>query len=239
MPLPPLTNEEFRTIVQRCTGIPAEALRLDDPDLTIDEIGVDSLGLLNVITEVENRCDIRLDAEGLTRFPEILAQINEKLAPPSARTENSIVIDAPLDLVWDLTNDVANWPNLFSEYAAAEILHRDGDTVRFRLTMHPEPDGTVWSWVSERVMDRAAGSVRAYRVETGPFDFMNIGWTYRETAAGVEMRWVQEFHMKPEAPVDDATMAEHINRNSKVQLALIKERVETAARSRAGAGVAP
>lgn len=236
MPLPPLSPEEFLTIVQHCTGVPAEELRLDDPDLTIEEVGVDSLGLLNVLTEVENRYDIRLDAEGLTRLPEILALINEKLAPPSARTENGIVIDAPLDLVWDLTNDVADWPNLFSEYAAAEILHRDGDTVRFRLTMHPEEDGTVWSWVSERVMDRAAGEVRAHRVETGPFDFMHIHWTYRQTDAGVELRWVQEFHLRPEAPVDDETMAGHINRNSKVQLALIKERVEATAR--AGAAVA-
>ncbi|MFR9776122.1 SRPBCC family protein [Micromonospora sp. MS34] len=234
MPLPPLSPAEFRTIVQRCTGVPAEELRLDDPQLTLDEVGVDSLGLLNILTEVENRYDIRLDAEGLTRLPEILALINEKLAP-STRTDNSVVIDAPLELVWDLTNDVANWPNLFSEYAAAEILHQTGDTVRFRLTMHPEPDGTVWSWVSERVMDRAAGSVRAHRVETGPFAFMNIHWTYRQTDAGIELRWVQEFHMRPDAPADDETMAGHINRNSKVQLALIKDRVEAAAR--AGAAV--
>ncbi|MXM66376.1 polyketide cyclase [Streptomyces sp. HUCO-GS316] len=206
--------------------------------MTIDDLGVDSLGLINVLTEVEKRYDIRLDAEGLTRFPEICALINEQLRPTAARTENGIVIDAPFDLVWDMTNDVANWPNLFSEYALAEILDRHGDTVRFRLALHPDADGKVWSWVSERVMDRGNRTVRAHRVETGPFAFMNILWTYAQTDAGVEMRWEQEFRMKPDAPVDDAAMTERINKNSKIQLALIKERVEATAHATAGAAVA-
>jgi aromatase len=232
MTVPHLNYDEFVTIVQRCTGVTADVLRVDDPTVTIEDMGVDSLGLLNVLTEVENQYDIRLDAEGVTCFPEILTLINEQLKPAAARTESSVVIDAPFSLVWDMTNDVAEWPNLFDEYASAEILHRQGATVRFRLTLHPEENGKVWSWVSERVMDRENKSVSAHRVETGPFAFMNIRWQYTQTAAGVEMRWVQEFHMKPEAPLDDAGMAERITRNSKIQMALIKERVEAAARSR-------
>lgn len=238
MPAAPLSYPEFLNIVERCTGVPSSVLDTDDPAATLEELGVDSLALLNVLTEVENRYDIRVDAEGVTRLPEILSRINERLRPPGARTENSIVIDAPLDLVWDMTNDVARWPSLFSEYASAEILHREGDTVRFRLSMHPEPDGKVWSWVSERVMNRQELSVRAHRVETGPFEFMNIHWTYRQTDAGVEMRWIQEFHMRPEAPVDDAAMTERINVNSKIQLKLIKERIEAAARANNHAAVA-
>ena len=33
----------------------------------------------------------------------------------AARTDNSIVIVAPLELVWTVTNDIENWPNLFTE----------------------------------------------------------------------------------------------------------------------------
>ncbi|MFD9432721.1 SRPBCC family protein [Streptomyces sp. NPDC060002] len=161
--------------------------------------------------------------------------MNEQRSKPTgARTENSIVVDAPFDLLWDMTNDVAGWPNLFSEYASAEILDQQGDTVRFRLALHPEADGKVWSWVSERVTDRENGTVTARRVETGPFAYMNIHWSYTRTDGGVEMRWVQEFHMKPDAPVDDRAMTERINKNTRVQMALIKERVEAAA----GAGAA-
>lgn len=143
--------------------------------------------------------------------------------------ENEIVIAAPLDLVWDMTNDVESWPELFSEYARAEILQRTGDTVRFRLTMHPDENGVVWSWVSERVLDRDGGTVRARRIETGPFEYMNIVWRYDETQAGTRMRWTQDFHMKPEAPVDDAGMTERINTNTAIQLARIKDLVEKAA----------
>lgn len=233
MTLPPLAYNEFLGIIQRCTGVPAEVLVTDDPTVTIEDMGVDSLGLINVLTEVENRYDIQLDAEGVQCFPEIYSLINEQLAPAAARTENAVVIGAPFSLVWDMTNDVANWPRLFSEYAEATVLHRQGDTVRFRLSLHPEPDGKVWSWVSERVMDLAGRSVTAHRVETGPFAFMNIHWTYREVPGGVEMRWVQEFHMRSDAPVDDRAMTERINGNSTIQLALIKDRIEQAARPRA------
>lgn len=99
----------------------------------------------------------------------------------SGHTDNSITIDAPLDLVWDITNDIENWPRLFSEYAALEVLSREGDSTTFRLTMHPDESGKVWSWVSERTVDRTGRTVRARRVETGPFDHMNIRWEYEET----------------------------------------------------------
>ncbi|MCM2423312.1 MULTISPECIES: SRPBCC family protein [unclassified Streptomyces] len=146
----------------------------------------------------------------------------------AGHTDNEIVINAPIDEVWDTTNDVVNWPDLFSEYAKAEILEQSGETVTFRLTMHPDDDGQVWSWVSERTPDRATRTVRAHRVETGPFEFMNIFWEYTETPDGVRMRWVQDFHMKPQAPVDDAGMTAHLNRNTAIQMSLIKDKVEAA-----------
>ncbi|TLS44085.1 polyketide cyclase [Streptomyces montanus] len=146
----------------------------------------------------------------------------------AGHTENAITIAAPMDLVWDMTNDLENWPRLFSEYAAVEVLSRDGNATTFRLTMHPDENGKVWSWVSERVMDRDTLSVRARRVEPGPFEYMNIRWAYEETADGTRMVWTQDFAMKPDAPVDDAGMTDMINRNSRVQMALIRDRIEQA-----------
>jgi aromatase len=144
----------------------------------------------------------------------------------AGHTDNTVVIQAPLQLVWDVTNDVESWPSLFSEYATAEIVARDGDTVRFRLTMHPDEDGQVWSWVSERTADPATRTVRAHRVETGIFEYMNIRWEYREAAGGTAMRWVQDFQVKPEAPVDDDTMTAHLNRNTRAEMDRIKQRLE-------------
>ncbi|MER5326837.1 SRPBCC family protein [Streptosporangium roseum] len=154
----------------------------------------------------------------------------------AGHTDNAIVIKAPMELVWDMTNDVASWPRLFSEYATAEILERGGDTVTFRLTMHPDEEGRVWSWVSERTADPVKREVRAHRIETGPFEFMNIYWEYREVEDGVRMRWVQDFHMKPQAPADDDGMTEHLNRNTAIQMDRIKGLVEAAAAAFAGPG---
>jgi aromatase len=97
----------------------------------------------------------------------------------SGHTQNSIVIEADPDLVWTLTNDVETWPSLFTEYASTEVLERDGDTIRFRLTMHPDESGRVWSWVSERTMFPAERRVIARRIEPGPFEYMDIQWTYQ------------------------------------------------------------
>lgn len=149
----------------------------------------------------------------------------------AGRTENEIVIDAPLDLTWDITNDVENWPNLFTEYAEATILEREGNTVRFRLSMHPDENGKVWSWVSERTADPENRKVVARRVETGPFEYMKIEWYYEPVDGGTKMRWVQAFHMKPDAPADDEQMTDYINKNTRVQMGVIKEKVEQAAAS--------
>jgi aromatase len=43
------------------------------------------------------------------------------------------------------------------------------------------------------------------------------------------MRWVQDFEMKPIAPINDEQMTARLNTNTAVQLQLIKEKVEAAA----------
>ena len=148
-------------------------------------------------------------------------------------TDNSVVIEAPLELVWKRMNDVEDWPNLFSEYAKAEVLEQEGNTIRFRLTTHPDPeyDGQVWSWVSERTIDESTHTVKAHRIETGPFDHMNIEWYFEPVEGSTRMRWVQEFSMKPSAPSTDDEAEQYINRNTKQQMEVIRERLQAAAQA--------
>ncbi len=157
----------------------------------------------------------------------------------AGHTENGIIIKAPLQLVWDVTNDVANWPDLFTEYALAEVLETRGETVRFRLTMHPDDEGRIWSWVSERTPNTTDRTVHAHRVETGPFLYMQIFWRYEEVEEGTRMTWVQDFSMKPQAPVDDQGMTKMLNTNSPVQLEIIRGKVEALARTAADSGLTP
>jgi len=153
-----------------------------------------------------------------------------------ARTDNSIVIDAPLETVWELLNDVENWPNLFTEYAKAEILERNGNTMQFRLTTHPDPeyDGQVWTWVSERTVDPEAHSVKARRIETGPFEYMNIEWYFEPADGGTRIRWVQDFSMKPTAPADDEQAEKYMNERTAEQMSAIKGRIEERTRASTG-----
>ncbi len=146
----------------------------------------------------------------------------------AGHTDNEVVIAAPLDYVWKRMMDIPSWPDLFSEYAKAEVVEEDGNTIQFRLTTHPDPDyeGKVWSWISERVADPDTYSSKSRRIETGPFEYMNIEWYFEEVDGGTKMRWVQDFSMKPEAPADDAGAEEYMNKNTKVQMGVIKERLE-------------
>jgi aromatase len=149
----------------------------------------------------------------------------------AAHTDNEVVINAPLDVVWERMMDVEGWPDLFSEYAKAEVTERDGDTIKFRLTTHPDPDyeGQVWSWISERTADPDNHSSKSRRIETGPFEYMNIEWYFEEADGGTRMRWVQDFSMKPGAPANDEQAEEYMNKNTKTQMGVIKERLEAAA----------
>ena len=144
----------------------------------------------------------------------------------SAHTDNSVFVDADIEFVWTMTNDLEAWPRLFTEYAAVEILERGENRFLFRLTMHPDENGKVWSWVSERPLNRAGRRVVARRVEPGPFEFMNIEWTYEVEGHGTRMRWVQDFRMRPDAPIDTAAMTDRINANTAVQMDVIRDKVE-------------
>lgn len=248
----PLAAEITDILVAHC-GLDADAAARA-PAASLEELGMDSLALLELQAVVAERWHVQIPEQAaqlsIPAVAELVArqsaaggsgagggadvprqQAATAAAEPDAEpgpghTENSIVIGAPLELVWEVTNDVARWPQLFTEYASAEILRRDGDTVLFRLTMVPDENGVSWSWVSERTADPATRTVRAHRVETGPFEFMRLRWYYTTEPEGTRLTWVQDFAMKPTAPIDTPGMVERINANSKVQLAVIKERIE-------------
>jgi aromatase len=48
------------------------------------------------------------------------------------------------------------------------------------------------------------------------------------------MRWVQDFSMKPDAPATDEQAEDYLNRNTKEQMSVIKERLEAEAADASG-----
>jgi aromatase len=139
-----------------------------------------------------------------------------------AHTQNSIFINAPYGSVFDITNDIERWPELFDEYSEAKILSREGDKITFQLT---NKEGK--SWRSSRILDKPGHKCTASREEPMfPFKYMDLLWTYVEKDGGVEMTWEQDFSMDEKAPVDDKTAETRINEHSKKNMMRIKEIIE-------------
>ena len=76
--------------------------------------------------------------------------------------------------------------------------------------------------------------VTARRVETGPFEYMDIRWDYRAVPTRSRCGGCRTSHMKPAAPVDDAAMTERINTHTPIQMARIKQLIESGAAEQGG-----
>jgi len=50
---------------------------------------------------------------------------------------NAVLIEAPVDDVFRLTNNVRTWPTLFTEYQSSEVSEETDTCVTFRLTTYP------------------------------------------------------------------------------------------------------
>jgi minimal PKS acyl carrier protein len=83
MPHEPPTYHELADIVRNCTGVTVDAEAMSrQPDLTFDELGVDSLGVMGVAAALENRYGIRLgaDAEQCQRPQQLRALVETTMA---------------------------------------------------------------------------------------------------------------------------------------------------------------
>ncbi len=148
-------------------------------------------------------------------------------------TVNSIVINAPYDLVFDISNTIERWTELFGkEYAKADVLERN-DTkgtgnieITFRLT---DEDGK--SWVSKRWLYKDLKFAYAQRWDPlFPFLYMKIVWFYTEVEGGISMKWIQDFEMDPKFTKFTAQQIEgFINKHSQDNLQIFKKVIEAEA----------
>ena len=143
-------------------------------------------------------------------------------------TQNTIVILKDFDTVFDLTNDIELWPQLFTEYKEAKVLERDGNKVTFQLTTFPEGERPSRTWVSTRIIDKPGKKAEAQRVQQAfPFKEMKIQWTYEELPqnVGTVMTQIQKFE-PAEGAWSVEKMEAFLNRNTREQMQAIKEGVE-------------
>jgi len=143
-------------------------------------------------------------------------------------TCNSIIINAPYDLVFSISNDIPRWTELFgSEYKRAEIISKEGDKLTFRLT-----DDEDKSWVSWRLLVKDKYFTYSERQEPKfPFKYMKIIWLYTQKPEGVELTWIQHFEMDEKAKFSDEQVEGFINKHSKENLLIFKRVIEKEAQN--------
>ena len=142
-------------------------------------------------------------------------------------TRNSIVINAPYNQVFDTSNHIERWTELFGgEYVKAQVLERKGNEITFRLT---DNDGK--SWVSKRWLFKDLKLAYAQRHEPMfPFKYMKIVWFYTETPEGILMTWIQDFEMDPGFTKFTAEQIEgFVNEHSQHNLKIFKKVIEAEA----------
>ena len=138
-------------------------------------------------------------------------------------TCNSIVINAPYEKVFDISNDIPRWTELFgSEYKEATVVEKKGNKITFQLT-----DDEGKSWISWRLLFKENFFAYAERHEPKfPFKYMKIIWLYTPVAGAIELTWIQHFTMDDKAKFNDTQVEGFINTHSKDNLKIFKEVIE-------------
>ena len=142
-------------------------------------------------------------------------------------TSNQILINAPYETVFDISNDIPRWTQLFgSEYQKAEVLSKEGNKITFRLT-----DDEGKSWVSFRLLFKENNFAYAQKqAPEFPFKYMKIIWLYTPTPDGVLMTWIQHFTMDEKAKYNDEQVEGFINKHSQDNLKIFKDIIEQEAK---------
>ncbi|GAB2678785.1 SRPBCC family protein [Nocardia goodfellowii] len=125
----------------------------------------------------------------------------------------SVIIDAPVDMVYEISNRIDQWPEMIPEYLKAEILRHEGRKIWFRLT-----NADNASWVSWRMLYPPLISYAERFDPLAPFTFNHLTWVYQPLPGyRSQMTWDMYFELaedkRDEEPQWRERMAEHTAAN--------------------------
>ena len=143
-------------------------------------------------------------------------------------TCNSIIINAPYDLIFEISNTIPRWTELFGgEYKEAIVVKKEKNKITFKLT---DKEGRTWQ--SYRLLFKENYLAYAEREEPKfPFEFMKIIWLYTPKPEGIELTWIQHFKMDSKAAFTDEQVEGFINQHSTENLKIFKAVIEKEAGS--------
>lgn len=137
----------------------------------------------------------------------------------------SVIVDAPVELVYEVSNRIDQWPQMIPEYLKAEILRREGRKIWFRLT-----NAEGMSWVSWRMLYPPLIAYAERFEPLAPFAFNHLTWVYQPLPGNrSQMTWDMCFElaerMRDQEPQWRERMAEHTAANQEA----MREYMETLA----------
>ena len=124
------------------------------------------------------------------------------------RASRSIFVKGDPERVFELTNDIPRWTELYTNMAAAKIIsfEREGRFAKlvFELT---NKEGRTWrAWRILDFQERIAMSRRD--APSFPYVFHHLTWRYEPVEGGTLMTWTDDFEMDPESPIKNEVALE-------------------------------
>lgn len=209
-----------------------------DTDL-VNQLGFESISLVELASVLSKETGVKVTHNQAIKWTTVKS-ILSTLAATSKDTmhkevfygiySNSIIIKKEINELFEIINDVRNWPELHN-YQDVKILEKkkllDGRRkIVFQVTGNKEEE-PVEIWTSQRIIDVTNMCARGVRLEPMyPFRHWILDVVLSVEKEGTKMTWIQDFSMDKNSGFTEEAVEEMINKGSKKELQIFKEKIE-------------
>ncbi|MFC7303677.1 aromatase/cyclase [Streptomyces monticola] len=142
--------------------------------------------------------------------------------------EHEITVAAPATAVYRLIADVVNWPRIFPPTIYVDQVEQSGNEERIRIWA--TANGEAKNWTSRRVLDPEGLRIDfRQEVSAPPVASMGGAWVIEPLSdGGSRLRLLHDYRAVDDDPESLKWIDEAVDRNSRSELAALKQNVELA-----------
>lgn len=142
-----------------------------------------------------------------------------------AYIERSIVIEGPIQAVYDLAKDMESYPDFMRDVESVKVVSRSAD--RTVTEWETSVDGTPILWTEEDIFDDANFTIQ-YQLIEGDLDKFEGVWRFENAAEGTRVTLTVDYDFGiPELTnLIGPTLEQKVGENSEMMLLGMKQRVE-------------
>ena len=145
----------------------------------------------------------------------------------------SLLVDAPLDVAFQVTHDVEAWPSQNPLVKSIEVLEREGGKVVFRMT---HSDGRAWNTALFAIPEHNVSFAERLEPQS-PLSCMQYVRHYRaDSATCTEITEEVRFELVPDSGLDEADVISRIRQHMAEVQPHLKKQIEASARARTPEG---